>query len=196
MFQSWKQTVTSRNDSQSNQEMFLSQTVLMMSNRPWPPPVSTKLTSRKQMIHLMQLPEDMALRPCQKPIQRIMLTTHQMRRLSEQATSIQKDTHLRFTDQEIQAPNLQPSQLWKSILTSKTRPTSTDLDKVCLIIAQATWWTQLFGIPQTGWLRKTFTQTSWELNTESSSISQSRSTIEQGSSPMAECFQSLSLMNR
>ena len=53
------------------------------------------------MILSMQLPGDMASERCQILIQLIMLTTPQMKRLSEQAIFNQRDTQVKFTELEI-----------------------------------------------------------------------------------------------
>ena len=67
----------------------------------------TRSTSQKQMIHSMRLQEDMVLELSHKLIQITILITNQMRQLSDQVSSIQKDTQVQFIDQETHNKNSQ-----------------------------------------------------------------------------------------
>ena len=146
-------------------------------------------------IHFMQLPEDMVLEQCQTRIQQTTLTIHQTRQRSEPATFTQKDTQVKFTEQEIQAKNSRQKERWNCKNTLQTKPIFMDQDKLWSIIAQDMWWTLPFGIAQAGPPSKTVTLISQEPNTENNSINQRTSIRGKSESHQAEFQRSFSLMS-
>ena len=131
--------------------------------------------------------EDMVPRQCLKPILIIMLSTHQMRRLSVLVMLTRSHNLNRCSALVIRQGNSHKRKQSRSTSTSKIRPISTDPDSLLLIIAPATSWTQRSGTVQAGPLRETLTPIKIERNTENNSISQSHSTIEFWSRVQANC---------
>ena len=131
--------------------------------------------------------EDMALKLCLRLIQIITQSIHPMRLLSELVTSIQSNNRNLSSETAILRENSPRKKQLSSTSMWRIRQIWTDQDRPFSIIARDMWWTQRCGIALAGQRKKILTLIRIERNTESSSISRSRSITGSSDRVRASC---------